>query len=287
MGATELARISGVPPKPRKRYAVGFRAEEVGLPRPKSTLVDTKGVISRRPTRRAARSFNYRALPIDVGKNAPLSCDRADPDTQIRGLQKRLCRDLPTVHKGTLRLFSAFVARFLRLHVVRASEPSFEAWLEGTPYNDARKAELRAAHDELKGHPPDRRACSHIDSFIKLESYPEYKEARWINSRHDKFKAYSGRFFKAIENVVYELEVDGVKPFIKHVPVPERAAVVRSLRRDGHFYYENDYKAFESHFTPEVMNAIECQLYRHCLKDYPEAARVLTAALTGKNKLHS
>jgi hypothetical protein len=115
---------------------------------------------------------------------------------------------------------------------------------------------------------------------VKLESYPTWKEARWINSRSDAFKVYSGPAFKAIEEQLYQ------NPwFIKHIPVPDRPALVLGLAQAGMRYYENDFKAFESHFTPQVMNACECLLYRHCLQQYPELANVICETLTGKNCL--
>jgi len=116
---------------------------------------------------------------------------------------------------------------------------------------------------------------------VKLESYDEFKEARWINSRSDYFKAYSGRFFKAIEKAVYQ-----VPNFIKHVPVPERPAMIAALRKAGYYYYENDYKAFESHFTRQIMDVCELTLYRHCLQSYPDDAEFICNVIGGRNRLH-
>lgn len=156
----------------------------------------------------------------------------------------------------------------------------FEDWLDKAPYTLKRKEELKIAHAGIVGDYPHDHLSQRIDSFIKLEAYPEYKEARWINSRHDEFKAWSGRYFKAIEDALYKKSA-----FIKHVPVHDRAARVSQMRRDGFRYYENDYKAFESHFRPEVMDAIECQLYKYCLKDTPGVADYICRTLTGVNKL--
>lgn len=160
--------------------------------------------------------------------------------------------------------------------------PSFEDWLESTNYNQARKDELRAAYERNRGGRPSKHRASHVDSFIKLESYPEFKEARWINSRSDDFKAYSGPFFKAIEEELYRN-----KWFIKHVPVPDRPALVNALAKSGLYYYENDYKAFESHFVQEIMESLELELYRYCLSQYPEDAEYICQVISGKNRLHT
>lgn len=115
-----------------------------------------------------------------------------------------------------------------------------------------------------------------------MEAYPEYKEARWINSRADLFKAYSGRFFKAIEDELYH------NPwFIKHTPIPDRPALIKALRQTGRYYYENDYKAFESSMIPELMKNCECLLYKYLLASNPEDAEFICRTLTGTNSLRT
>lgn len=137
-------------------------------------------------------------------------------------------------------------------------------------------------HEALAGAFPTLKACRRVASFGKLESYYEFKELRWINSRIDAFKVFSGRFFKAIEDVLY------LNPwFIKHVPVPERPSLIKALYEDGLFFYENDFKAFESHFRKEFMEACECRLYTHCLQKYPLEAAFINKVITGKNNLRT
>lgn len=113
-----------------------------------------------------------------------------------------------------------------------------------------------------------------------MESYPCFKEARWINSRCDEFKVVAGPAIKAIEEMLY------TNPhFIKHVPVPLRPEKVLGLRQAGRRYFENDFKAFESLFTPELMDVLEIRLYKYCLRDYPELADQICAAARGRNNL--
>lgn len=210
-----------------------------------------------------------------------MSLDSNDPFTVECAYKKRLLRDLPKVDSNTLKNLSVFIQDFLDKHVPQAEPLAFEEWLETTSYNQARKDELRLAYAELRGGRPTPRQCSHIDSFVKSEAYTTWKHARMINSRCDAFKAWSGPMFKAIEEVVYRLE-----PFIKHTPVPDRPALIKALRRDGCIYYATDYTAFESHFTPEVMNHVECMLYRHCLR-YSNDAEYLCEAITGLNRMRT
>lgn len=120
-----------------------------------------------------------------------------------------------------------------------------------------------------------------MDGFIKAESYDERKEARGINSRCDAFKAFSGPYFSALEAQIYK------NPwFIKHVPVPERPKIIAALARAGLRYYENDYKAFESHFVKEFMRICECTLYERAFSKYPYAASFINKVISGKNRIH-
>lgn len=120
-----------------------------------------------------------------------------------------------------------------------------------------------------------------MDGFIKAESYSVPKEARGINSRCDAFKVYSGRWFKAIEDQLYKNEW-----FIKHIPVPERPALIAGLYKAGLRYYENDYKAFESHFTAELLRDCECQLYNKAFSSCPEVADFICKVISGTNRIH-
>jgi hypothetical protein len=209
---------------------------------------------------------------------APICMDTNDPDTVLCGFSKRLMREVPTPDAHLLSELTEFVKTWLDENVPQARKMSFEEWLDSTSYNEARKQELRVSYFELRGGRPTRMQCRKIKSFVKTESYPEYKHCRMINSRCDLFKAFSGPLFKAIEEVVYANE-----HFIKHVPVPQRPSKVRALRRAGRHYYSTDFTAFESHFSPEVMKAIECQLYRHCLQWCPEDAEFICKVIAGDN----
>lgn len=63
--------------------------------------------------------------------------------------------------------------------------------------------------------------------------------------------------------------------------------MIKALRKDGLKYFENDYTAYESHFTQEIMQSIELQLYRHCLVAYPTLADQICKTIGGDNKLHT
>lgn len=274
----------------RKVFAVGARVGELPIPDPShvsdephrwvSHQLDWDGVevpVTRRARRRMFRRLPFGAIP----GYGPICLDTNDPQTVRYGLFQRLFRDTPRSDPIKVQRLRAFVAEFCKGLPV-AKQMSFEEWLDRTTYPLERKAELRACFEALRGGHPTPRQCAYIATFVKSEFYQEYKHCRLINSRSDAFKAFSGPLFKAIEDVVY-----GLPQFVKHIPVPERPAAILRLKRAGRRYYQTDYTAFESHFTVEILEAIECQVYRHCLSWCPEAAEVLCAALTGQNRLHT
>lgn len=121
-----------------------------------------------------------------------------------------------------------------------------------------------------------------VNSFVKLESYDQYKYARWINSRGDRFKAWAGPLFKSIEMVVYQ-----DRHFIKHVPIPDRPELVKGLIKGSLRYFNTDFTAFEKHFVEEIQENIEFVLYDELLKSKISGAdlRYLHKVLTGENHL--
>lgn len=270
-----------------KIFAVGARVDEAPVPLPDDfepvtdVSVENKGewitiTASGRPRR--ARRKMFRQLPFgSVPSFAPICLDSNDPDTVRAGLMKRLLRPVPSPDPHWLAELTQFVKEWLTANVPTTEPLPFEEWLEGTSYTDARKDELRRCYNDLKGGVPNRTQRRKIKSFVKTEGYGEYKNCRLINSRSDHFKVFSGPRFKAIENVLYNHPA-----FVKHVPVPERPALIAGLRQAGMKYYGTDYTAFESHFTPQIMRAVEFQLYRHCL---PNDAHLplLLSTIGGKN----
>lgn len=229
--------------------------------------------------RRARRRMFHRLSDCAVPGLAPICLDSNDQETVVSGYQKRLLRPVPEADESLLREFECYVDKYLEENVPRARQVTFEEWIEGAPYNRARKRELWRAWEALKGGRPTRKQCEKIQSFVKSEPYSEWKHCRLINSRSDYFKVFSGPYFKAIEEVVY-----GLPEFIKHVPVPERPAKIRALRRAMARYYQTDFTAFESHFTERIMQACEIRLYRHCL-NWTSDVEVICRALMGINRM--
>lgn len=147
---------------------------------------------------------------------------------------------------------------------------------------------------QLHGQLPTQKQSSTIKCFIKTESYniekkdgiSVIKHGRGIMSRSDWAKVTMGPAITSIERKVYEvLKGDGDPYFIKHVPVPERFKYINRLRDGLSKYFVTDYTSFESSFSPEIMKAVECQMYRYMLPTAPRMADYLERTLTGKNHL--
>jgi hypothetical protein len=232
---------------------------------------------SRRARRKMFRRLTYGAVP----GFAPICCDSNDPAMVACGFRQRLLREVPIPEDALIKEFADFVAEFLSKNVRRVRKLDFEEWLSKTSYNEARKEELRKSYEALRGGRPTRDQSQKIQTFVKSENYPLYKWCRMINSRSDAFKVFSGPFFRAVEEVVYELP-----EFIKHTPVPDRPSRVRALRKAGRRYYQTDFTAFESHFSAELMNICECALYRHCFDDC-EDIQYICRTVTGLNRMRT
>lgn len=249
----------------------GARVREMPLP-----PLDLSGAAITGPDVVRDRRVMFRQLPFGaVPGYAPICCDSNDPLTVKCAFKKRVLKEPP--QHPSLSGLKAYVSDFVSTLPV-VEDIDFESWLDRTSYTMERKAQLRARHEELHGGLPTRRQCSHVDSFVKTEFYPDYKHARMINSRSDCFKVTSGPAFKAIEDIVFALP-----EFIKHTPVADRPAKIRGLRRHGRTYFATDFTAFESHFTAEVLDAVELVLYRHCLKNYPTLSALICSTLSGVN----
>lgn len=227
----------------------------------------------------------YRRLPWGaVPGIAPICWDSNDPETVSAGFAARLFRKTPNLDPVALKGFQAFVERqVVGLPRVDVGAVDFEVWLQSrSSYNEARKDQLRQAYEGLRGGCPTRQQCQHIDSFVKGESYPEYKYPRMINSRSDAWKAFAGPFISACEDIVYT----AFPEFIKHTPVPERPAKVAGLRVAGRRYFATDFTAFESHFRPEIVNACENVLFKHLLRKW-RYADLICSTNAGPNNMRT
>lgn len=241
--------------------------------------------ITTRPVAPRERRVMFRLLcpEFDAGEIQPICRDANDKWTIRSAFAARLCRPLGELDLTVLSELDSFADRFLEDFVSPVeTEPDFEEALAETSYNQSRKDQMRELYSRLAGAPPPLHHRQQVNAFVKVESYQGAKQARMICSRSDWFKAWSLRWFRAIERQVY-----GLKWFVKHVPVPERPRLVAEMKLAGMKYVWTDFTAFESSFRPEIMRAVECKLYRWVLRKYPHIADVICNTISGTNRIRT
>lgn len=206
------------------------------------------------------------SLGFDVDGYAPCKPDLSHAPTARRGGIRRFCTKPTRPCFIKIRRLRRYARRFFRKHFTPlAPDHPVNAeflervrwWLPLTNYPEARRLELwNLALTMASEYDVDN---FDVKSFIKEETYPEYKDSRCINARSDECKLLLGPYFKAIEEVTYK------NPhFIKHVPVHERAEYIyKMLWTPSGRYVASDYTSFEAHFTPEMMHAIEFEFYAY------------------------
>jgi hypothetical protein len=207
------------------------------------------------------------SLGVDVFGVAPPKPDLTCPLTAEAGVRKRFLCKPPVPNKLILDEFRQFVRNWLKdvppLPV--ESDVSVDTWLAKCSYPLWRKEELRTLWKQRFGL-LDPKKDFVVKSFIKDETYPEFKHARGINSRTDMFKIAVGPIFRLIEEKIFALPY-----FIKKVPVSDRPAYITNLlSMHGARFFEGDFKAFESHFTREIMESCEFLLFEHMTQNLPE-----------------
>jgi hypothetical protein len=243
-------------------------------------------------------SINFTKLPVPISDNfCPISSDRFSVENQYYGLIKRVLRDLPELDEDVYNKFFIYVLEWVNLNITPLVHVlTFEEWLATTNYNENRKKQLRVAYAIDNGRCPPAKYCQKIMSFGKLEFYTKYKHLRWINSRSDRFKAFSGRFFKSMEIDLYK-----DPHFVKHLTPAQRAvrthelyAITSQLPYDrvvlplpdvspGVKCVSSDFTSFEGSFSSKIMEACELQLYKRYLLHYPDIYEDLAKTIAGTN----
>jgi hypothetical protein len=143
-------------------------------------------------------------------------------------------------------------------------DTSLETWLEKTTYTTKDKDKFRREVDEQDFIIKRDRACK---CFIKAETYTEYKHARPIKSRTDRFKAKMGPIFQGINEVLFSR----TEYFIKKVPVYQRPQIIKELFGNSDNISCTDFSSFEAHFIDCLMFAIELPFYRWVTYKLPTA----------------
>lgn len=193
--------------------------------------------------------------------------DPSDRETMRAGVLKRFLMQPPQPSAEKRERLRKFVQEWIEKNMTPlepTSDTSVPTWIEKTNYPRWRKEQLLEKWKKISD-PKDKRHFK-VKSFMKDETYPEYKHARAINSRTDEFKTMVGPIFKLIEKELFKLDW-----FIKKVPLIDRPKFITERIGHGRKFFASDYVAYESHFTRETMELIEFQLYDYMTQLLPDA----------------
>jgi len=224
----------------------------------------------------SSRKVEPYALELFSGcLDRPFFVNPKSPHNLITGYRKRISPSMPEVKPERLRLLALFVVQFLQRYLKPLpfledkENEVFSHWLsENKSYPTRRKEQLKAAHASLFDMVGSMisNLCEWdfmCKSFIKREAYEIAKYVRLINSRSDRFKARVGGFMHLIEKQVYAL-----KWFVKGKVITDLPKDLVKLNRFP-YILETDYSSFESGFSPEYCDAVECQMWRYMLVNNP------------------
>lgn len=259
-----------------RRLAYGYRAGEVKLPELAPIKKDAEFIMKRTVERWLTRRPPVMA---DVGCGVegvtPCHPDPIHAPSMVLGSKKRYACAPPPADKKLLSELREFSRKWVRDNlspIAPDADTSVAAWLEKTNYPEWRRAELR----ELLQRIEDPKLLptttfARCKSFMKMETYPEYKHFRGINARVDEAKLLFGPITKLMEEVLYESPY-----FIKHIPVADRPAyITQRLLSPGARYIATDYTSFEALFTREFMEATEFELYEWLSSSLPEGQQFM------------
>ena len=276
----------------QERVAYGYRYDEIKC---LGKVVSFSGVavhpkFSRDPTRRpvaVSLGIHFEGCLLPHG-------DPSDALSLAEAVKGRMGKRLPIVPNRTK--FISELKTFVRGWLIRNNIPrlcyihstDFEEWLAATGYPEWRKVEFRKHKDKIQDmlirNEHGKLIYFVIKLFMKDEFYVDWKQVRGIYARDDCAKIVFGPWFKAVEQVIYTLP-----EFIKHVPVKDRANYIYDkLYVDGSKYLVTDYSSYEAHFSADIMDACEFQLYEHVLGGVagsPEVLSIMREVLTGNNKI--
>lgn len=260
---------------------------DVGLPECKADIKISPSFTSRAVFRNF-RTVLSRTLPLCFTGATPPRPDPSHPPSAVSGVIKRFGYKVPGGCRQTKRKFKRFVQLWLKKNLRPLTEidiPMFETWLDSTPYTEGRKEELRKVWNSAQ-HLPLKDRFRKVKSFIKDETYPDWKYPRIINSRVDDAKCYFGPVVQAVSDVLFS------RPeFIKTVPVAERPMFIRDLMDSSGLdndYTFTDYTAFEAHFVEDIMMMTQVELFKYMVKPTSygkEWLSVYTKTMTGTNEL--
>lgn len=206
--------------------------------------------------------------------------DIFDAKSAIAGSLKRTAYVNPKPDRKRLLRLRDFVRRWLDSNMKPLTSTDVmesEDWINSRPYAEARKEQLRQTNRSRRGLPK-----TVVKSFIKDESYTDFKFPRPINSRDDEFKCEFGPYVSAIEERMYQHP-----SFIKHIPVKDRPRYISEYLFPSLMASVTDYSSFEAAFQKEIMEVLDQEMFKFFLKDlWNPRIQYMLDALKNENVCH-
>lgn len=278
--------LSAPSTKTARNIAFGYRHDEVELPRDTPQKLTSHIKMSKQAIHvdLSTRPAVMVSVGCDVQGVTMPHPDPKDPVTMVEGVKKRFAARTPRPSFVKVRKLKRFVMKQLKsgrfgTPISPDEDYSFETWIAQVDYPDWRKDELKEVHRNMVDVREEGEKHFKCKSFMKDETYAEYKHARGINSRSDEFKVFSGPIFRLIEKKIF-----AAPEFIKKVPVAQRPAYIKErLYTPGGKYFSSDYTSYEALFESWIMEACEMQAYKYFTQALPnEWYDAVHDALTGE-----
>lgn len=191
----------------------------------------------------------------------PFMANRQSLSNQVAAVVHRVGCAMPEPKWDRIADFKRYAEEWIKCHFTPLDPedvPSFDEWLNQTPYSGSRKEYLR----EVKASIHDLKdVYAECKSFVKWESYPEMKAPRAINSPSDESKVLLGPLMHAVDKKTF---ASGW--FVKGTNPRDWPDMLCELFRGRHVC-ETDFSSFEAHHLVHYENIIRfwvMHMIRHC-----------------------
>lgn len=255
----------------KRTVAYGYRWNEIPTLKVQTHISDDFKVLKYAPSAEEVRKPCMISLGPHINGACDPHVDAGHASTAMEGAKKRLGIKIPGMTRFHRRRFRRFVYTWCKLNLSPLdanTDFSLENWLQNTNYPEWRKNQLRRANASIND--PHLKRYKLVKSFIKDETYPDYKHARTINSRSDEFKTLVGPYVKQAEKILFN-----TKWFIKYIPMDYRpSALLERLESKYKYINSTDFTSFEAHFV-ELLEDTEFIFYEHMFQNIPDREYIL------------
>lgn len=181
----------------------------------------------------------------------PFIAHPSDLSNKIAACVHRFGCSMPQGDRSELSMFEEYACAFICRNftpLIAEDVPDFHEWLKGSSYSSGRQEYLRVIRNG-KASLSSRDVAS--KSFIKWESYEEYKAPRAINSPDDFSKALLGPLVSASDKKTFKS-----KWFVKGTDPKDWPRKLRDLFGDSPVM-ETDFSSFEAHHRHTMSHVVK------------------------------